>query len=186
MKNKQDIRREMAAQRMALDPQWIESASERIISKIRSMEAYQSAESIALYMAVDGEVKVDALFRDCWNAGKCTCIPFFHADTGVYEMAELTPDTECRPGPCGIREPAAPVPFALDAIDLMVVPGVAFDEAGHRLGHGKGYYDRLLAGFSGISVAPAFNFQILPAIPVEGHDRPVNIIITETNFSNVS
>jgi 5-formyltetrahydrofolate cyclo-ligase len=179
MKSKQEIRNAIAARRKSLDPQWAAAASERIVQNIMALEAYRAANTVGLYMAIRGEVQLDALFRDCLESGRRTCIPVFNAAAKGYEMAAYAPDAEWRPGYLGIREPVSPALVPVSEIDLMVVPGVAFDRAGHRLGRGKGYYDRLLTSFSGISVAPAYDFQVLPSIPVEEHDRAVNAVATE-------
>ncbi|MDH3982024.1 MAG: 5-formyltetrahydrofolate cyclo-ligase, partial [Kiritimatiellaceae bacterium] len=79
----------------------------------------------------------------------------------------------------GIKEPISPTLVPLDEIDLIAVPGVAFDLTRNRLGRGGGYYDRILEDFGGTSVAVAFGFQILEEIPVDPHDEPVDILITE-------
>jgi 5-formyltetrahydrofolate cyclo-ligase len=74
----------------------------------------------------------------------------------------------------------------MDQINLVAVPGVAFDLQGHRLGRGGGYYDRLLKGFAGVTAALAYDFQILPIIPIEPHDHPVDALVTEIKTVNVS
>jgi 5-formyltetrahydrofolate cyclo-ligase len=130
-------------------------------------------------------VNLDALFSKCWEGGKRTCIPVFNVASNIYEMAEVSTTTQYRIGHYGIREPIAPVLAPMSTVDLISVPGVAFDRHGHRLGRGGGYYDRLLEGFSGYSVAVAFDFQILPHIPSEAHDRPVDTLVTETEIVNV-
>lgn len=185
MISKQQIRREIEAERKVLDAQWVEDTSARIVENLRTLEAFQSSKTIALYMALAGEVKLDTLFPTCWKLGKRTCIPVFNAKAKIYEMAEITPETECFTGHYGIREPLSPALFPMDKIDLIAVPGVAFDRKGNRLGRGGGYYDRLLEGFSGISAAVAFDFQVLSEIPAERHDKPVNALVTETGIINV-
>ena len=182
---KEGIRRKIEAERRALNPQWMAGASTAIVEKFQSMEAFGAAGTIALYKAIGGEVDLDPLFPVCWNAGKRTCIPVFNAEAKVYEMAEVTAETDYSTGHYGIREPLAPALLPMSQIDLIAVPGVAFDRKGNRLGRGGGYYDRLLDGFPGISAAVAFGFQILPHIPAEPHDRPVDRIVTETKMVDV-
>ncbi|MCK5675811.1 MAG: 5-formyltetrahydrofolate cyclo-ligase [Verrucomicrobia bacterium] len=183
--SKQQIRREIETQRKALDAQWLETASARVVETLLSMDVFQSAETVALYMAISGEVNLDSLFQKCRELGKRTCIPVFNTKEKLYEMAEITPETECLTGHYGIREPLSPCLFPMDNVDLVVVPGVAFDRKGNRLGRGGGYYDRLLEGFSGASSAVAFDFQVLPSIPLEQHDKPVDVLVTETEIMNV-
>lgn len=182
MSTKQQIRREIEAQRKALDFRWLEAASARVVENFQALEAFQPSETVALYMAIAGEVALGPLFSKCWKLGKRTCIPLFNAKAKIYEMAEVSAETEYRIGHYGIREPLSPALFPLDDIDLIAVPGVAFDREGNRLGRGGGYYDRLLEGLPGVSAAVAFDFQILPHIPCETHDKPVDALATETKL----
>lgn len=186
MISKQEIRKEMAKRRRALDPQWIEAASLQIIHRFERLETYQHASFVGLYLAIGHEVNLDPLFETCWSAGKRTGIPWFNPAEQIYEMAEITSLEDCIGGHHGIREPRTPVPCPIDEIDLMAVPGVAFDRSGNRLGRGGGYYDRLLADFSGTSAAAAFDFQLMPVIPAEPHDRPVDLLVTERQCVKVS
>ena len=80
--------------------------------------------------------------------------------------------------------PAESTPVALSDVDLAIIPGVAFDERGNRLGYGMGYYDRLLSRFKGSTVALAFELQILPSVPREEHDVRVGKIVTEKRVIN--
>ena len=185
MKSKKDIRTEISAQRKALDPQWLETNSKRVTGNFQQLEVFKSSTTIALYMALGGETDLSSLFLECWKHGKHTCIPIFNAETHLYEMAKVTANTRYRLGHYGIREPIAPTLITMDQIDLMAVPGIAFDLQGQRLGRGGGYYDRLLEGFCGDTAALAFDFQILPSIPVEAHDQPVQYIVTETKLFNL-
>lgn len=185
MKTKQAIRAEIAAQRKALNPQWRAFASKLVSANVQRIDAFQAAETVALYMTIGGEVKIGALFPICWNLGKRTCIPVFNAKAKRYEMAEVTANTPYRTGHYGIREPITPALVPIHQIDLMAVPGVAFDRVGNRLGRGGGYYDRLLDGFSGHAAAVAFDFQIVPHVPTDAHDRPVHSITTETRISYI-
>ena len=185
MLTKQNIRREMAAKRKALEAQWLEAASVKVAKNLQSLDAFRAAQTVALYMGMDGEVDLDGLFPICRKLGKRTCIPVFNAKTKLYEMAEITENTPCHTGHYGIREPISPSLVAMNDIDLIAVPGIAFDPNGTRLGRGGGYYDRLLEGFRGYAAGVAFDFQILPQIPADAHDQPVECIATETRILNI-
>jgi len=179
LKEKKLIRRKIEAQRKALDSQWKDAANARIVKKLQTLDVFKSARTVALYKAIAGEVDLESLFHKCWAAGKRTCIPVFNTDSKIYEMAEVTRETDYSTGHYGIQEPLNPIPIVINQIDLIAVPGVAFDPKGNRLGRGGGYYDRLLNGFSGYSAAVAFDFQIQKTIPSEPHDIPVDGIITD-------
>jgi 5-formyltetrahydrofolate cyclo-ligase len=182
---KLQLRREIAEKRKALDARWLEIASARIVENIKTLDSFQPSKNVALYMAIAGEVDLDALFSICWKMGKLTCIPVFNAESNLYEMAEVSAKTQYRIGNYGIREPISPTPVSMAAIDLIAVPGVAFDRNGNRLGRGGGYYDHLLKGFSGFVAAVTFDFQIRPHVPFEAHDEPVDALVTEMEIVNV-
>ena len=179
LEGKKRIREQMAARRAALDFQWLETASAKVRDALCALERFQSSETVALYKALPGEVDLEPLFSRCWKAGRRTCIPVFNPASKLYEMAEVSAETRYRIGRYGIREPESFAPASLDGVGLMVVPGVAFDRRGGRLGRGGGYYDRLLDGFSGFPVGVAFHFQILSQVPREPHDWPVAALVTE-------
>jgi 5-formyltetrahydrofolate cyclo-ligase len=100
-------------------------------------------------------------------------------------MSKITPETLYIRGYLGIEEPSPLLMIDLNAIDLMILPGVAFDRFGGRLGRGGGYYDRMLEAYTGRTVAAAFDFQLVEQVPVEPHDRPVDAVVTETNTIQV-
>ena len=183
--SKERIRREIAEKRKRLEARWLEATSARVAKNLLLLEAFQSAKTVALYMGIDGEVDLDGLFPICRKLGKRTCIPVFNAETKRYEMAQIMEDTPCHTGRYGIREPISPTLVTMDEIDLIAVPGIAFDPNGNRLGRGGGYYDRLLEGFRGYAAGVAFDFQILPKIPADAHDQPVECIATETRILNI-
>lgn len=136
-------------------------------------------------MYFGGEVQLDPLFPICWAAEKRTCIPVYNEASKMYEMAEITPSTDFILGHYGIREPVSPRLIPLNEIDIITVPGIAFDHTGNRLGRGGGFYDRMLSGFKGSRIAVAFDFQMYDQIPIEPHDKPVNTVITEIKVLNV-
>jgi 5-formyltetrahydrofolate cyclo-ligase len=183
--SKRQIRNQIAAKRQALDAGWLDAASAKVVENLQTLPAFQSAKTVALYMAIGGEVRLEPLFAKCRKLGKTTAIPVFNPSTRLYEMAAITGNTRFETGNYGIQEPVAPAPIGIAEIDFMVVPGVAFDLHGNRLGRGGGYYDRLLDGFQGVSAAVAFDFQVLDHIPSDPHDIPVDFLVTETQTAEV-
>lgn len=185
MITKAQLRGEIEARRQALDSHWISEASQRIVERTLTLDVFKSAESVALYKAIAGEVDLERLFSACWNLGKRTCSPVFNSSRKTYELAEITAKTSYINGNYGIQEPEDPSLVPIDDMDLIIVPGVAFDTSGNRLGRGGGYYDRLLEGFSGIKVAVTFDFQLFSKIPHESCDIPVHFIVTESKVDDV-
>jgi 5-formyltetrahydrofolate cyclo-ligase len=176
---KQQIRTEMAQRRKALSEDFKASSSAAIVGQLAQVPEFEKAKTLALYMYFGGEVRLDDLFPACWACDKRTCIPVYDEVTQLYNMAEITPQTVFTEGHYGIREPDSPSLIPMQDIDLMAIPGVAFDLKGNRLGRGGGFYDRMLSGFSGAKVAVAFDFQLVDEVPTEPHDLPVDILITE-------
>lgn len=185
MITKAQLRKDIAVKRRSLDSDWIETASVEVVKHLQMMDVFQSSNTVALYMAISGEVKLTTLFPICWALGKRTFVPVFNADLICYEMTETTAETRYRIGNHGIQEPVSPSPVPVSGIDLVIVPGVAFDPSGNRLGRGGGYYDRLLNGFTGFAAAVAFDFQILPHVPSDIYDIPVDYVVTEKKIVTV-
>ena len=180
MVTKNTIRKQIAAQRARLDVAWITKSSQHIATKVQAHSLFNASQTIALYSALPGEVDLQHLFKPCWQQKKRTCVPVFEAETNQYVFAEITPDTALHLGRYQIPEPSNPQVISLEEIDLMLVPGVAFNpNTGDRLGRGGGYYDRLLASFSGHTFGIGFSFQLFNSIPIEPTDQPVNALVTE-------
>lgn len=185
MKTKPQLRKEIDEKRRSLDSEWITSASLRMADQLQRLNVFRSAQCIALYKAISGEVDLECLFETCWHVDKRTCIPVFNSAQKTYEFGEITAETVYVKGHYGISEPKNPIRVPTDTVDLIILPGVAFDTKGNRLGRGGGYYDRLLDGFSGSKMAVAFDFQLFLHIPHEAYDIPVSCIVTESQVINV-
>lgn len=141
---------------------------------------------LAAYAAFRSEADAFGLSRWCWARGIPVAAPRVGA-AGDMTLREITGEEELMPGAYGIREPGPGAPEApLAPGTLVLVPGLAFDAAGGRLGYGGGYYDRLLAGHRAdidagaiVLAAPAFAAQLVDAVPTEPHDVRVRFLITE-------
>lgn len=151
-----------------------DSAGRRVVENLRMLELFRTAQAVGVYMPLPDEVDVSPLFQ-CLE--KQLYIPAFDEAAGFYRLARLTP--ELRTGRFGIPEPATPVFAAEREIDLIVVPGVAFDSAGRRIGRGRGFYDRLLPHYRAARIGVCFDFQCLETLPAEEHDFPMDGVITE-------
>lgn len=143
---------------------------------------YQSARTLALYSPINSEVQTALLFASARAQGKRVCYPRLRS--AALEFVEVTEVQQLSAGKFGVAEPQTGEPLALAEIELLVVPGVAFDRTGHRLGYGKGYYDRELARATTatISVGLCFDFQLCARLPHETHDQPVQFVVTDLEF----
>jgi 5-formyltetrahydrofolate cyclo-ligase len=142
----------------------------------------QSARTILFFAPLPDEPDVWPLLEKLLPTKKICALPAFDPATQTYSARRVRNlVTDLAVGNFGIREPATGCPeVALGDLDLILVPGVAFDLGGRRLGRGKGFYDRLLANARGIKCGIAFDVQIVKAVPVEIHDMRMNFIVTPT------
>lgn len=135
------------------------------------------AKVIGLYAPAKGEVDTGDVYQALRSTGSVTAYPKVEGDDlRFYEVR--SPD-DMEPGTWGILEPKTERTVDFERIEVLIVPGVAFDGRGYRIGFGKGYYDRLLEGFEGTAVGFAYEFQMVERIPHEPTDRPCHWVVTE-------
>ncbi len=165
-----------------------EAASNRICQLIERQEVWQKARSVLFYAPLADEPDIWRLFEDTIAAGKSAALPRFISERDCYVACQVRdPAQDIKAGRFGIREPAETCArLELNALDLILVPGVAFDLSGHRLGRGRGFYDRLLAMLGGPTCGVAFDEQLVDEIPVEAHDIRLNCIVTPTRWHRVA
>jgi 5-formyltetrahydrofolate cyclo-ligase len=152
--------------------------SECIWQHLLRHKSLTSCHRVGLYAAVRSEVATDGLFAALRSQGVTVCLPVTREAPRRLEFVVTDDLVDLVPGPLGINEPLGEA-VPLSSIDLLVVPGLAFDRAGHRLGYGAGYYDRVLDTYTGTVVALAYGLQLVSEVPVDRHDRNVNVIATE-------
>lgn len=165
-----------AAERTVTSPQ--------LCAWIIASPAWQDARAVLLFFPVPSEPDISPLLADALAAGKLLALPRFNAAANAYEAVRvIDPVRELATGPFQVREPVAACPVVpLNRLDLALVPGLGFDARGRRLGRGKGHYDRLLAGFTGMKIGVAFDFQIVDEVPCEAHDIALDAVVTPTRW----
>jgi 5-formyltetrahydrofolate cyclo-ligase len=170
--------------------QRIRAALEKISPAVRAVESIglcdrleaqlRSARTILFFAPLPDELDVWPLLEKFLAAGKICALPFFDSVTQTYSarrVQNLAADIFI--GKFGVREPASSCQeIPPEKFDLILVPGVAFDWNGNRLGRGRGFYDRLLARTSGLKCGVGYDFQLIGKIPVEPHDARVNFVVT--------
>jgi len=173
------LRQSLLRQRRQLPVMASESRGRRAQQRLLQLPLFTQAHSVALYSPIRNEVPTQLLFLACRRRGKRVFYP--RVEGATLQLVEVTSMAELSQGAFGVLEPTAPTGVALRQIELLVIPGVAFDRRGHRLGYGKGYYDRLLHedGFQGVRVGLCFDFQVVDELPVQPHDVPMDWIVTE-------
>jgi len=156
------------------------SKSELIEKKLLEQEEFIQAERIMFYLAFDGEVMTESMINKARERGKQIYVPMCDTREKTLRPCVLMKDSVLSRGPYQTLEPQIKIDLPLDKLNLVIVPALAFDKKGNRLGRGKGYYDRLLKNMSNHtrSFGLAFDFQILPSLPVEQNDMPVDKVLS--------
>lgn len=154
--------------------------------RLAAQSRWREARRVLFFAPTPRELDIWPLLEEALAGGKLVGLPRFVAGEDRYEACAVQGPGDVLPGHFGIREPRRGLPpLALNLLDFILVPGVAFDLHGHRLGRGKGYYDRLLKQTRGTTCGVAFDEQIVGEIPVEPHDLKVNCILTPTRWIEV-
>jgi 5-formyltetrahydrofolate cyclo-ligase len=155
-----------------------------IRNKLFQMREFQAAETILFYASFDGEVETFEMMREAHKIGKTIGLPrMVENETKIIPMAVASLETDLEPGPYGIRQPIEDKAkeLGIEGLDMVIVPGVAFDKNNNRLGRGGGYYDRFLGDLSArtLKVGLAFDFQMVDSLPTqEKQDVPVSCVLT--------
>jgi 5-formyltetrahydrofolate cyclo-ligase len=187
------LRAEVKTRTQALTAEQRELASRKATDLLEKQMAWKEAKTILFYAPLPDELDIWRLFEDSLCADKRVFLPKFlrpseaHATRPSrhgYVACEVTsPASQLRTGRFGIREPNDSCPeVPLNRLDFVLVPGVAFDLHGRRVGRGKGYYDHLLADVRGKTCGVGFDEQIVTEVPVEPHDVLVNCILTPSRW----
>lgn len=191
MNNRKQLRQHIRTLRRSLTPRQQQQASQLLLTNIRHRADFRRAKNIAMYLPNDGEINPESLIRLCWKLGKRVYLPVLHPVLhNRLWFVPYTPKTEMIKNIYGIKEPKL-IPHhrrAAWALDLVLLPLVAFDEKGNRMGMGGGYYDRtfsfkaLRKGLAGPKlIGLAHEIQKVKELPTENWDIPLSSIITDTN-----
>ena len=185
---KNELRVKIRAAVKGMPPEKRKSDSEKICALLREQSFLQSVRSILFFAPLPEEPNLWPVLVETMLGKTIVALPCFDADNQVYQPRRVTDlHVQIISGKFGIREPSEfCVPIPPNDLDLVLVPGVAFGLDGHRLGRGKGYYDRLLQSFSGTKVGVAFEEQIVEVVPSEANDVRMDVILTPTRSVKLS
>ena len=176
---KSELRRFIRAQKKRHTAAQLAAMSEEICSRVLASAWWQEASTPLLYYPLADEVDVRPLIREAYDRGKQVLLPVCRGDE--LELRLYEGEASLARGAFGIMEPTGRLfaPEHYSDIQLAVIPGMAFDRAGHRLGRGKGYYDRLLPKLTAARLQGiCFPFQLLDEVPADAHDIPVHAVTT--------
>lgn len=179
---KQELRAAALRKRRSIGPEELAALSALVEANVLSLKEYKDARVMISYCAKDDEVQTLTVIERALAEGKRVAVIVTDVTSKTLSFSELKSLEELAPGPFGIPEPKPGHlrPVTIAQADIILVPLVAWDEKGHRLGYGAGYFDRALAGTRKIrKVGLALESQRLPHVPESMHDVPLDIIVTE-------
>ena len=168
MKNK--IRKEMIQKRKALKAEEVFEKSMLAQEIFLESEIYKKAESVMLYIPLRNEVDTSIIMSDAFDTGKNVLVPVTDSETYEISAYKITKSTEFEKGTFSVKEPKERLPFDASEIDVVLVPGVAFDRFGGRVGFGKGCYDKFLEKLSVLKIGFCYDFQLLNRIKTDKND----------------
>lgn len=184
---KRAMRARVQRSRDALPAEEARRSSEEIVRRVKNLPAYERARSRLLFASFRSEVATDALLRQTLAIGARLVLPRvteFEEPLALHEVRDI--ERDLAPGAFGIREPipARCPELSVEHVDFILVPGLAFDRAGGRLGYGGGFFDWVLSHRHDLvdgaaAVAVAFALQIVDEVPMQAWDVPVSLIVTE-------
>lgn len=174
METKADFRRYIRQEKKKYTQAELQARSEPIWRQVEQLPEFQQAATVAAYWSLPDEVDSHG-FVEKWCGEKRMLLPVMLPDCAL-ELREYRPDCRMNEAGFSIREPEG---AAIDPsqVDLILIPGMAFDRHGHRLGRGKGYYDRLLCRMTAVKVGVCYEFQFLDAVPADPHDVAMDRVI---------
>ncbi|MDH3199302.1 MAG: 5-formyltetrahydrofolate cyclo-ligase [Myxococcales bacterium] len=176
---KAELRKRMRSVRGALPVSACETRSAEIAKRVVGLEGFESAKTILAFSSIRCEVRTQAIMQAAWTAGKQVALP--RVVENDLHLHRIGVDTELVEGAFGVPEPPEEAPrISTETVDFAIVPALAVDLRGYRIGYGGGYYDRLLPLLKNAqSCALAFDFQLIAEVPELPIDIPVDIVVTD-------
>lgn len=174
--DKKELRNFIRQRKRAMTEAQIQEKSQRLMELFCASDAYCKASAIYAYLPYNQEVRTVPMVQQAWADGKRVAVPKIYGEE--MKFLWITDMSQVDTGYCGIPEPIADEPIADDPNALVLMPGMAFDPQGHRIGYGGGFYDRFLEQEPNHpTLALCYDFQMLPHLDTEEHDIPVDSVI---------
>lgn len=176
------LRKRCIEKRDSIDQPLREKKDEHIRSRLKLLKEFREAKAVLLFASFRTEPDTHLLIKDCLKQQKRVFLPRVNISKRELEIKEIDPSEELIKGHWGIPEPPDRAPSRdINEADLIIVPGLCFDRKGGRIGYGAGYYDKLLSNLKRPVpvVAIAYDEQIVETVPIETHDKRVDIIVTD-------
>ena len=182
MLTKQDIRRLYKQKRASMSKRDVVYKSAVIVDTFLATDIYKNCSCVMLYIPIGNEADTRQIIVNAYCDGKKLVFPVTDSSTGVITPMISVRDTDFSKGAFSIMEPVGGSVVPVEQIDVILVPGIAFDAKGARIGYGKGCYDRLLGQYTGVKVGYCYRDQLCEHIPADEYDIYMDYIITENGL----
>jgi len=183
LETKAALRRTMCEAMQRVTPAERAEAGHQMLARLRSQPVWIQARTVLLYVPMSSEPDLWPLLGEALAEGKAVGLPWYDRARKEYTARAIQETRDLAPGHMGILEPTtACAGIPLNQLDFVLVPGVAYDRQGRRLGRGKGYYDRLLARVPGHTCGTAFGWQVVGEVPWEPHDVLLKSLLTPLSW----
>ena len=184
--NKTELRQKYRALRDSFGEEFISKASQCACENIQKTKEFKNADIILLYYPIKNEISPLFLFEVCVKMGKTLAFPVCQKNGVGLIFKKVTSLDELLPSSFGLFEPNETCETIIPSENtLCITPAIVFSKDGHRLGYGKGYYDRFLMNFTGTRVGFSYSALVCDTLPCEQHDIPLNMIITESEVLEI-
>lgn len=172
---KRILRNNILAVRKSLTPEQMKERSKKVEEKLFGIEQFKKAKTIAFYIPLHNEVETRSMIERALKEGKEVLVPVTNDE---IKMCRFTSFDDLVPGKFGVPEPEKKTPKDHDA-EVVIVPGIAFGLCMHRIGYGKGYYDKYFKKSKAYGIGICHDFQVVDELPRHKHDVPMDLIITD-------
>jgi len=179
---KNALRAEIKLIRKNLSKAEVEEKSNKICDLLFSSKLLEDTQTVMVYLSAFNEVRTDKIIAKLLADGKKIVAPVTDKSAVCITPYYISDISQLTKGAYGIFEPPQTDKAKISDIDAVIVPGIAFDKKGNRMGFGAGYYDRFLVDFSGTKIGICYNFQLLDELCTDAHDIPMDYIISEENI----
>ena len=177
---KQDLRARSKERRRNMKSEEKQLLDKAVADNVRRLKEYRPANTILIYMSTPIEVDTIGIIKNAWADGKRVAVPRCIPDTRDMEFHYIDNLESLSVGSFSVLEPDESLPTVTDFSGcLMIVPGMHFDMKGYRIGYGKGYYDRYMVRFTGISAGICYSGELKPFLYHGRYDRHVDIVVTD-------
>jgi 5-formyltetrahydrofolate cyclo-ligase len=180
--NKEELRKKYKKIRDGLPVKYQREASSKISTNVLKIPELKKSKAVGIYLSKTSEVRTYRILEKLFKLKKIVAVPKVHKKNNDLSFHQIKSLKDCRLSDFNILEPISKCPkIPLSKIDFLLVPGIAFDRHGHRLGYGKGFYDQFLKESNVFAVGLTYEKTLLKKLPAEKRDIPVSCIVTEKN-----